>query len=59
MQKGTEMVASIMSSHLQFELERTGAPLACVTVKHGAFCEGHVVFCVNQNNCIGPKWSGT
>ncbi len=59
MQKGTELVAFIVSLNLQLELERTGAPLACVTVEHGALCEGHVTFCVNQDNSIGPKWEGT
>lgn len=59
MQKGTEMVSSVMSSHLQLKLERTGAPVACVAVKHGALCEGHVTFCVYQDNCIGPKGAGT
>lgn len=52
--EGTELVSSIMSLHLQFELERAGAPLAGVTVKHGAFCEGHIAFCIYQYNCIGP-----
>lgn len=59
MQKGTELVSSILSSHLQFKLERTGAPVACVTVKHGALREGHGTFCVYQDNCIGPKGAGT
>lgn len=59
MQKGTEWLSSIVSSHLQFELVRTGAPFACVTVGHGALCEGHITFCVYQDNCIGPKWAGT
>ena len=59
MQKGTQLVSSITSSYLQFELERTGAPLACVAVEHGTLCEGHVTFCVDQDNCIGPKWTGT
>lgn len=53
--KGTEWVSSITSSHLQFELERTGVPFACcVTVGHGALCEGHIAFCVDQDNCVGP-----
>lgn len=54
MLKGTEWVSSIMYSHLQLELERIGAPFACVTVEHGALCEGHVPFCVYQDNCVGP-----
>jgi hypothetical protein len=29
-------------SVLEFELERACAPLADVTVEHGALCEGHV-----------------
>lgn len=58
MQKGTEWVSSITSSCLQFELERTGAPFACVTVEHGALCEGDVPFCVYQDNCIGPEPAG-
>ena len=58
MQKGTEWVSSIMSSALQFELERTGAPFACVTVEHGALCEGNVPFGVYQDYCIGPEKAG-
>lgn len=59
MQKGTEWVSFVMSSLLQFELERTGAPIACVAVEHGALCEGHITFCVNQDDCIGPKRAET
>lgn len=55
MQKGTQWVSSIMSSRLQFELERIGAPFACVTVEHGALREGHIPFCVYQDYCIGPE----
>lgn len=55
MQKGTELVSSILSSRLQFKLESIGAPFACVTVEHGALREGHVAFCVYQDNGIGPK----
>lgn len=47
-----------MSSPLQFELERTGAPFGCVTVEHGALSEGHIIFCVYQDYCIGPEWAG-
>lgn len=54
MQKGTEWVSSITSSHLQFELERIGAPFVRVTGGHGALCEGHVTRCVYQDNCVGP-----
>lgn len=56
MQKGTEQVSSIVSSLLQFELERTGAPFGCVTVKHGALCEDHIPFCIYQDNCIDSEW---
>lgn len=59
MQKGTELVFSIMSSRLQFELERIGAPLACVAVEHCALCEGHIPFCIDQDYCIGPEWADT
>lgn len=57
LEKGTECVSSVTSSPLQFELERTGAPFACVTVEHGALCKGHVPFCVYQDYCIGPEWA--
>lgn len=58
MQKGTEWVSSIVSSLLQLELERAGAPFTCITVEHGAFCEGHIPFSVYQDYCIGPEWEG-
>lgn len=58
-EKGTEWVSSIMSSLLQFELERTGAPFGYVTVEHGALSEGHVILCVYQDYCIGPECAGS
>lgn len=45
----------VTSSRFQFKLERTGAPIARVTVEHGALCEGHVAFRIYQDNCIGPN----
>lgn len=24
-------------------------------VAHGTLCEGHVAFCIYEDNCIGPK----
>lgn len=50
MQKGTQWVSSVMSSLLQFDLKRIGAPFACVTVEHGALCEGHITLCVYQDD---------
>lgn len=53
LQKGTEWDIS-MWSRLELELERSSAPFACVTVKHGALCEGDVPFCIYQDYSVGP-----
>lgn len=45
----------VTSSCFQFKPERTGAPVTCVAVEHGTLCEGHVAFCIYQDNCIGPN----
>lgn len=55
LQKGTWWESSI-SSRLELELEGSGAPLACVTVEHGALCEGDIPFCVYQDYSIGSEW---
>lgn len=57
-QKGTEWVFFIVSSHLKFELERIGAPFACLKVDHGALREGHVILCVYQDHRVSPEWAG-
>lgn len=46
---------TVTCSRIQLKIEWTGAPIACVTVVHGTLCEGHVAFCIYEDNCIGPK----
>lgn len=52
-----QWVSFFLTLILQVELERTGPPFICITVQHGALCEGDIPFCIYKNDCIGPKWA--